>query len=229
MTRFVLGTLVSLWLISVPVGMLAQEDVSQKIIPSLELQDADVRDALRLLFESVGITNYTIAQDVQGTVTVKLQNVPFVTALRAILDQVKATFRVEAGIYQIVRREEPVVTPQPGAEQAVQPANVVRKIYLQHADPALIAILLSGNQLNIGLPPEISTLSGGFGGGFGGFGGFGGGFGGFGGGFGGFGGGFGSGFGGGFGGGFGSGFGGGFGAGRGFGGGGRGGGGGSPG
>src|SRR6185436_12387754 len=82
-------------------------DLRNQIVPSLELQDADVRDALKLLFESVGVTNYTIANDVQGRITVKLTNVPFETALRNVLNQVDATWSIEAGIYQIKKREQP--------------------------------------------------------------------------------------------------------------------------
>jgi hypothetical protein len=161
-----------------------------------------VRDALRLLFESVGVTNYTIAQDVQGRITVKLTNVAFETALRNILDQVDATWSIEAGIYQIKKREQPPApSTGPTTPETPQATNVIRKIQIQHADPYLIALLLSGNQ-DFASQPEFSTQAGGFGGfggggqggfGGGGQGGFGGGFGGGGSGFGGGGGGFGGG------------------------------------
>jgi len=176
-----------------PVSAHAQ-DLRDKTVPSLELQDAEVRDALRLLFESVGVTNYTIAGDVQGRITVKLTNVPFETALRNVLDQVGATWSIEAGIYQIKKREEPPApSTGPTTTETPQSTTVTRKIQIQHADPYLIALLLSGNQDFAGYP-EYSTEAGGFGNGFGG-GGFGGGFGGngFGGGMGGYGGGFGGG------------------------------------
>jgi hypothetical protein len=112
-------------------------------------------------------------------VTIKVSNLPFETVLRNILNQVNATWRVEAGVYQIVKREPPP-TDIPSGNQggAVTTSTVTRKIQITHADPLLIAILLSGEQLQFGLPPELSTSSGaqfgGFGGGFGG-GGFGGG------------------------------------------------------
>jgi hypothetical protein len=180
-----------------PATLSAQEDPSQKNVPHLELQQADIRDALKLLFESVGIQNWSIANDVQGQVTIKVTNLPFETVLRNILNQVGATWRVEAGVYQIVKREPPQASqPQGGDTGTVASSTVTRKIQISHADPMLIALLLSADQLQFGLPPELSTFSGAQFGGFGG-GGFGGGFGG-----GGFGGGFGGGgFGGGFGGG----------------------------
>jgi hypothetical protein len=216
------GAIAVLGAFAVPVNANAQ-DLRDKTVPSLELQDADVRDALRLLFESVGVTNYTIAQDVQGRITVKLTNVAFETALRNILDQVDATWSIEAGIYQIKKREQPPApSTGPTTPETPQATNVIRKIQIQHADPYLIAHLLSGNQ-DFASQPEFSTQAGGFGGfggggqggfGGGGQGGFGGGFGGGGSGFGGGGGGFG---GGGFGGGGFGGSGGGFGGGGGFG------------
>jgi hypothetical protein len=192
-----IGAIAMVGLIAVPATVEAQ-DLRDKTVPSLELQDADVRDALRLLFESVGVTNYTIASDVQGRITVKLTNVPFETALRNILDQVGATWSIEAGIYQIKKREEPPApSTGPSTTETPQATQVIRKIQIQHADPYLIALLLSGNQ-DFAAQPEYSTQAGGFGNFGGGFGGQGGGFGGqsgFGGGFGG--GGFGGGFGGG--------------------------------
>jgi len=166
-----------------PVSSVAQEDPSQKIVPHLELQQAEIRDALKLLFESVGIQNWGIANDVQGTVTIKVTNLPFETVLRNILNQVGATWRVEAGVYQIVKREPPAPPPTGGGDTgSVASSTVTRKIQISHADPMLIALLLSGEQLQFGLPPELSTFSGaqfgGFGGGRFGGGGRGGGFGG---------------------------------------------------
>jgi uncharacterized membrane protein YgcG len=56
-----------------------------------------------------------------------------------------------------------------------QDNRVVQRIKIRHADPQLIAMLLSG-QTTVSTPPEMSTFVGGFGNGFGG--GFGNGFGG---------------------------------------------------
>lgn len=165
----IIGALALGVLLLAPASSIAQQnDPRNQIVPSLELQDADVRDALRMLFGVVGVTNYTIANDVQGTVTVKLTNVAFETALRNILNQVQATWRVEGGVYQIVRREEPAPAGG-GSDQGTAPpsGSVTRKIYIQHADPMLIAVLLSG-QSSFGIPTELSTLAGGFSGGFGG-------------------------------------------------------------
>ncbi|HLK13594.1 MAG TPA: hypothetical protein VKT78_02215, partial [Fimbriimonadaceae bacterium] len=73
------------------------QDVSNQLIASLDLEDVDVRDAIRALFKNVN-ANYVVAPEVQGTVTITLKNVKFEVALRNILDQVKATYRIEGGI-----------------------------------------------------------------------------------------------------------------------------------
>jgi hypothetical protein len=181
----------------------AQDDPGGRIIPSLEYQQADVREALRALFRTVGV-DYSIAPDVQGLITVSLRNVPFETALQAILRQVDATYRIEAGIYQIVRRIDPApVTPQLPGEIGVTPGTErrpVRLIRIGRADPRMIAALIGADRglQDWGMPPETSTVvaapgGGGMGGMGGGMGGMGGGMGGFGGGMGGMGGGMGGG------------------------------------
>jgi type II secretory pathway component GspD/PulD (secretin) len=196
-----LGAMLAIGMLAgAPVKAMAQ-DPSGQIIPSLELDSADVREALRALFRNVGVS-YSIAPEVQGTVTVSLRNVTFEAALQNILKQVNATYRVEGGIYQIVLKEDPGTgtTTDSGQIGPVR-TTVVRRLKIRSADPQLIITLLSGSQ-STGVAPEESTIfntesgggSGGFGGGqggggFGGGGGIGGGGGGFGGGGGGFGGG----------------------------------------
>ncbi len=81
---------------AMPVMARAQEDISQKIIPSLELEQADVREALRALFKNVNVS-YSIAPEVQGTVTVSLKNVTFDT------DRSK-TFSSQVGFHDVPRR-----------------------------------------------------------------------------------------------------------------------------
>jgi hypothetical protein len=80
-----------------------QDDPRDKRV-SFSLNDAEVRDGLKLLFKLVGV-QYSISPEVQGTVAVDFKDIPFELALRNILDQVRATFRVDAGVYEIVPRE----------------------------------------------------------------------------------------------------------------------------
>jgi hypothetical protein len=177
-----LGAILAIGMLAgAPAKATAQDDISQKIIPSLELDSADVREALRALFKNVGVS-YSIAPEVQGTVTVSLRNVTFEAAIQNILKQVNATYRVEGGIYQIVLKEDlggtGPITTDPGT---TRPTTVIRRLKIRSADPQLIITLLSGSQ-STGVAPEESTIfntpttqGGGFGGGGGGNGGFGGG------------------------------------------------------
>jgi hypothetical protein len=213
-----LGLVIAGALVAVPVSGIAQNQ-DDKIIESLDLDQADIRDALKIIFKHVGYS-YSVDPGVQGTIVIHIEKKPFETVLRNVLNQVEATYRIEGGIYNIVPRPAPIPPDQNLTTGTTAPSQTIRRIRIQHADPSLIVQLLSG-QADIGTPPETSTMA--FGGGFGGgmsgggmSGGFGGGMSG-----GGFGGGMSGGFGGGMsGGGFGGGFGGGSGGGGGFGGGG---------
>lgn len=174
-------------MMAAPLPAMAQDDPRERIVQSLELDQADIRDALKLLFRMVQ-ANYSVNPDVQGTVTISLQNVPFETALRAVLNQVDGTWRVEGGIYNIIKKptEAPIVPgvdPTLGGGTAPQQNNVPRRIKLRSADPYLILLLISQSSpsADVFLQPEMSTMpsGGGQGGGMGGnTGGFGGGFGG---------------------------------------------------
>jgi hypothetical protein len=135
-------------------------------IPSLELQEADVREALKALFRIVGV-NYTIAPEVQGTVTVSLKNTTFETALRTILQQVDATWRVEGGTYMIIKRE---AAPPPdggnngGNTAPASSTKIYRRIKILSADPFHIARMIGaegGSQQYIGGWPETSVMAGG--------------------------------------------------------------------
>ncbi len=89
-------------------------DRSQAIVPVVEFQNADVREAVRWLFRK-GLFGGTVAPEVQGVVTVSLRNVPWELALQQVLRQVEATYRIEHGFYEVVRREDeafgPIVEP----------------------------------------------------------------------------------------------------------------------
>jgi type II secretory pathway component GspD/PulD (secretin) len=214
--NFAFGAVLGMALMgSLPMTASAQDTgYLNKIVPSLDYQQADVREAIRALFRTVN-ASYTIAPDVQGTITVSLKGVTFENALQNITRQVDATYHIEGGVVNIIHRIvdvgggslEPPSTVEPGSNK------VIRRIKIRSADPAFIAMMIGqqNGSTNFNAIPERTTITngrmfGGSGGGGGGGGGFGGGSGG-----GGFGGG--SGGGGGFGGGSGGGMGGGFGGG----------------
>lgn len=122
-TKFVLGLALVGSVTAVPVRAYAQ-DQGEKIIPSLDLDQADVRDALKIIFKVTGYS-YSVDPAVQGTITVHLENKTFETVLRNVLNQVGATYRLEAGVYNIVPR--PVVPSTvpglPGDQFVVAPPD----------------------------------------------------------------------------------------------------------
>src|SRR6266571_2103813 len=87
-----------------------KQDVTAKKV-TLNLDNADLRYALKLLFTSAGV-NYTLDQTVQGTVTVALTDVQFRTALESVLrstqSQSPLTYRVEDAVYIITPKVEVV-------------------------------------------------------------------------------------------------------------------------
>lgn len=89
------------YLVEGGVYKIVPQNPGQKIV-SVEFTNEDVRDALRKLFISTGIT-YSIGVEVQGTVTAMMKNVPFDTALTNLLKQVDSRFQIEGGVYQVVR------------------------------------------------------------------------------------------------------------------------------
>src|SRR5437016_1763312 len=83
-------------------------DVANRRV-TLNLENADLRYALKLLFTSAGV-NYVLDQNVQGTVTVSLTDVPFRTALESVLRSTQTTspltYRVEDKVYIIAPKVE---------------------------------------------------------------------------------------------------------------------------
>src|SRR6266496_729046 len=65
-----------------------QEILSKRV--NLNLENADIKYALKLLFNSAG-ANFTLDPFVQGTVTVSLSDVLFKTALESILRSTNST------------------------------------------------------------------------------------------------------------------------------------------
>lgn len=78
---------------------------------TLNLQNVPIKTALQLLFKSAGITNFSIAQDVQGSANISV-NAPFSVALTQLLNSANATFSVENGSYNVtIKRPTPPPTP----------------------------------------------------------------------------------------------------------------------
>jgi len=169
MRKLVAGLAIVAGAMSVPSMAFAQEDILTKKIPSLEYQQADVREALKALFKQVD-ASYSLAPDIVGYVTVTLKDVSFEIALTNLLNQVDATYRYEAGVFVIVKREPPL-PPDTGNREGDTTAPTAKKIFRRHrirsADPMLIAMLIgtnNGSQQWFGNPyPSILNMGGGMG------------------------------------------------------------------
>ena len=158
---------------------------------TLDLKDANLEDALRLIFRPP--FSFTLEPGVTGRVTVSLHDVTFSQALRAVLDLNHLTYTKEANnVYVIKQRDETAnrpepTTPAPSVE--VEASNLPLfwigpggRYELQALDSRDITSWFGfGNsQINpLPIPYSVGTPStggmGGGGGGMGGGGGFGGG------------------------------------------------------
>jgi type II secretory pathway component GspD/PulD (secretin) len=108
---------------------LERKVVRRSVLVTLDLQGADVREALRSLFNQAKMP-YSIDPEVQGTVTTKFAKTPFDVALQSITRQVDATYQLEAGVVHILKRNEPSVgngfVPQFNAPIPGEPPIVVQ-------------------------------------------------------------------------------------------------------
>jgi hypothetical protein len=158
-----------------PVSISAQQsDPRNQNIPSLDFEQADIRDALHLLFDQVGVS-YTVDANVQGTVIAHLKDVTFETALRNLLNQVNATWRVEGGVYNIIVKPVQGEGPVQGPVDTPDVQHAIVRIPVKYADPQLIVLMLKG-EASFDTEPEITNVPQTNGGGGGGLSGGGGGF-----------------------------------------------------
>lgn len=170
--------LASMCVISGPSRAQAVDDVSNKKV-TLNLENADIRSALKLLFDTVGL-NFALDSNVRGAVTVSLNDTPFRTALESILrssSMIPLTYRVEGGVYNISPKPDTNqnpdisnVTPDvSGADVATVAKTTKRpvKIVVNFADAADIAYIFGGTVIQ----SRYSSMgggNGGYGNGFGG-------------------------------------------------------------
>lgn len=162
-----------------------KSDLTSKRV-TLNLEGADLRYALKLLFSSVGVS-YILDQTAQGVVTVSLTDVPFRTALESILRSTQSqnplSYRVEDGIYHIFPKPiDDTPRPTPDIDTPVKPKDRMVKINLNFADVRDIVQAFGGTMIDTRAGQMGGGSGSGFGNGFGNgtFGGNMGGFGGFG-------------------------------------------------
>ena len=69
-------------------------------------EGVDVRETLGKILQTAEVS-YSIAPEIQGTVTFAYKNTPLIEVLEGILRQFDATFRIEAGVVLISMRDVP--------------------------------------------------------------------------------------------------------------------------
>ena len=135
---------------------------------TLDLRDAPLDDALRLLFRDTPYS-YTLASGVSGTVTLTLNDVTFSQALRAILEIHDLTYRREAGnLYVITRREATPLTQGlapvvevPAAEAQMYFIGPGGRYELQYLDCRQIASWFGGTIIDTSpIPVPIAGAAG---------------------------------------------------------------------
>jgi len=135
---------------------------------SLTVTQAPIQSVLKTLFGSEGV-NYTIDQDVQGSVTVDINEVTFDTALHALLKSTNPplTYSIESGIYHVKVKPQDV---GPGTTGTTTTATTdtgdsadynLYKIPIDRYDAVVIAKLLSMSKSPIIPVGPNYTLSGG--------------------------------------------------------------------
>lgn len=136
-------TLAGLSLSAAPVRAqdVAPNDSAKPI--SLNLINVPIQTALRTLFSSAGIRNYTIDPGVQGNANINVSDVPFPVALRNLLNSGNPPldFTVADGIYKITLKTAAaaptvsVVPPSGTGQEANAPdANQPKRFYVIPVD-----------------------------------------------------------------------------------------------
>ncbi len=138
---------------------------------TVDLRDARIDDALRIIFRDTSYS-FTLEPGITGRVTLSLQEAPFQTALRAILNSnnPKLTFRKEANdVYVITQMQPQAPSPvkevvQPASEQQVYWIGPGGRYQFQYLDCRDVAYWFGGYSIS-GTPTVPSAIAGFTGGG----------------------------------------------------------------
>lgn len=93
---------------------------------TLNLRNVPIQTALQVLFKDAGISQYKIAQEIQGmTGTVNIKDVPFSSALNQLLENAtpKAAFTVDNGVYNVTVKRAAPAPPTTVERTAVETAG----------------------------------------------------------------------------------------------------------
>ncbi|MEP0764998.1 MAG: secretin and TonB N-terminal domain-containing protein [Fimbriimonadia bacterium] len=120
---------------------------------TVEGEGVPVRQVLDSLFQQAGL-QYVLDPAVQGDVTVKVKDVPFETALRLVLRQLRLTYSVEGGVYVIgpAPAEPPPIIQAP-EEPNLAPGERLVKIKVHNVPASVVLMMLMGYRRDTWLGP----------------------------------------------------------------------------
>ena len=157
-------------------------NASKKI--SLTVTQAPIRDVLKLLFQSEGITS-PINPNIQGNVTVDINEVTFNTALHALLRSTNPPISEDVDVFasagptgtsKVKPKQAPIYnlynipierdleggvvatlikSPGDGSSQFDQTGNSSNSIPVNHYDPGMIAKLVADRGSIVNVPPNL--------------------------------------------------------------------------
>ena len=141
--RTILISIIIFWSVFSPAKA---QDNSQTI--TIELNNADIRSALQILFKSEGL-NFSLDENVKGTVNVSLRDVPFKVALESILRSTDSsnplTYTIEDGVYFVRPKVEESKQLEPVKESKKKENKYdISKILLNFSDVFDIANAFGG-------------------------------------------------------------------------------------
>lgn len=112
---------------------------------SFDFKDADIRDVLRILSDISGF-NIVIASDVQGTVTLKLDNVPWDQALDVVLEDSALGATLDGNVMKIatlqtLQARQRALSSANQAKEAIEPL-VTRQVFINYAQASELETLI---------------------------------------------------------------------------------------
>lgn len=112
---------------------------------SFDFKDADIRDVLRILSDISGF-NIVISSDVQGTVTLKLDNVPWDQALDVVLEDSALGATIDGNVMKIatldtLQSRQRALSSATQAKEAVEPL-VTRQVFINYAQASELETLI---------------------------------------------------------------------------------------
>ncbi len=135
-----------------PPGMEVQPSEEEKNLISLSLDNVPLQDVIRM-FTRISGANIVAGTNLQGTVTVSLQDVEWLPALRVILDSVDMTMVEKSpGIFVIMSKEE--MATEPVTVETIQ----LRYTTVSNVLPIVQQMLISSNASVAGFPSANSIV-----------------------------------------------------------------------